>query len=85
MALLAEGNDVVMKSLGLRSEMATPKAMYLRPFLEMRLVAELLTVPKRVTVCWFCMVFALFCPVNRDTSQRARRSLLRNSVSDEVV
>jgi hypothetical protein len=31
--------------------MATPKAVYLRPFLEMRLVAELLTVPKRVMVC----------------------------------
>ena len=33
---------------------ATPKAVYLRPFLEMRLVAELLTVPKRV------MVFLVF-------------------------
>jgi len=40
--------------------MATPKAVYLRPFLEMRLVAELLTVPKRVMVCWVCMVFLLF-------------------------
>jgi hypothetical protein len=39
--------------------MATPKAVYLRPFLEMRLVAELLTVPKRVMVCWVCMVFLL--------------------------
>ena len=39
---------------------ATPKAVYLRPFLEMRLVAELLTVPKRVMVCWVCMVFLLF-------------------------
>ena len=35
---------------------ATPKAVYLRPFLVMRLAAELLTVPKRVTVCWFYMV-----------------------------
>jgi hypothetical protein len=26
----------------------------------MRLVAELLTVPKRVMVCWVCMVFLLF-------------------------
>jgi hypothetical protein len=33
--------------------------VYLRPFLEMRLVAELLTVPKRVTVCCVCMVFLL--------------------------
>src|ERR1035437_7592962 len=40
--------------------MATPKAVYLRPLLEMRLVAELLTVPKRVMVCWVCMVFLLF-------------------------
>ena len=40
--------------------MATPKAVYLRPFLEMRLVAELLTVPKRVMVCRVCMVFLLF-------------------------
>jgi len=33
--------------------------MYLRPFLEMGLVAELLTVPKRVTVCCVCMMFLL--------------------------
>jgi hypothetical protein len=39
--------------------METPKAVYLWPFLEMRLVAELLTVPKRVMVCWVCMVFLL--------------------------
>jgi hypothetical protein len=39
--------------------METPKAVYLRPFLEMRLVAELLTVPKKVMVCWVCMVFLL--------------------------
>src|ERR1039458_5290113 len=39
--------------------MATPKAVYLRPFLEVRLVAELLTVPKRVMVCLICMVFLL--------------------------
>src|ERR1700721_1178484 len=39
--------------------METPKAVYLQPFLEMRLVAELLTVPKRVTVCCVCMVFLL--------------------------
>ena len=39
--------------------MATPKAVYLRPFLEMRLVAELLTVPKRVMVFWVCMVVLL--------------------------
>jgi hypothetical protein len=36
-----------------------PKAVYLRPFLVMRLLAELLTVPKRVMVCWVCMVFLL--------------------------
>ena len=39
--------------------MATPKAVYLRPFLETRLLAELLTVPKRVMVCCVCMVFLL--------------------------
>jgi hypothetical protein len=50
-ALLAEGTDVVVKACWLRSEMMeTPKAVYLRPFLEMRLLAELLTVPKRVMV-----------------------------------
>lgn len=38
----------------------TPKAVYLRPVLEVRLVAELLTVPKKVMVCWVCMVFLLF-------------------------
>jgi hypothetical protein len=38
--------------------MATPKAVYLRPFLEMRLVAELLTVPKRVMVCWSAWCFS---------------------------
>jgi hypothetical protein len=52
--------------------METPKAVYLRPVLEVRLVAELLTVPKKVMVCWVCMVFLLL-PVNRDTSQRAQR------------
>jgi hypothetical protein len=31
----------------------------LRPFLVMRLLAELLTVPKRVMVCCVCMVFLL--------------------------
>jgi len=36
---------------------ATPMAADLRPFLVMRLAAELLTVPKRVMVCWFYMVF----------------------------
>jgi hypothetical protein len=36
--------------------METPKAVYLRPVLEVRLVAELLTVPKKVMVC---MVFLL--------------------------
>ena len=40
--------------------METPKAVYLRPVLEVRLVAELLTVPKKVMVCWVCMVFLLF-------------------------
>jgi hypothetical protein len=39
--------------------METPKAVYWRPFLEMRLVAELLRVPKRVMVCWVCMVSLL--------------------------
>jgi hypothetical protein len=33
--------------------------VYLRPFLVMRLLAELLTVPKKVMVCWVCMVFLL--------------------------
>jgi hypothetical protein len=51
MPLLAECHDVVVKGLELRSAMiATPKAVYLRPFLEVRLVAELLTVPKREMV-----------------------------------
>ena len=40
--------------------METPKAVYLRPLLEVRLVAELLTVPKKVMVCCVCMVFLLF-------------------------
>ena len=40
--------------------MMAPKAVYFRLFLEMRLVAELLTVPKRVMVCRVCMVFLLF-------------------------
>jgi hypothetical protein len=39
--------------------MATPKAVYLRPFLVIRLLAELLTVPKRVMVCCVCIVFLL--------------------------
>jgi hypothetical protein len=39
--------------------METPKAVYLRPVLEVRLVAELLTVPKKVMVCRVCMVFLL--------------------------
>ena len=40
--------------------METPKAVYLRPVLEVRPMAELLTVPKKVMVCWGCMVFLLF-------------------------
>jgi hypothetical protein len=39
--------------------MATPKAVYLRPVLDVRQVAELLTVPKKVMVCWVCMVVLL--------------------------
>ena len=39
---------------------AIPKALYLRPFLEMRLVAKLQTMPKRVMVYWVCMMFHLF-------------------------
>jgi hypothetical protein len=59
-ALLAEGDDVVVKAWRLLSQMmATPKAVYLRPVLDVRLVAELLTVPKKVMVCWVCMVFLL--------------------------
>jgi len=47
-----------VKGLGVRPEMvATPKAVYLRPFLEMRLAAELLTVQKRVMVCLICMSY----------------------------
>ena len=42
--------------------METPKAVYLRPVLEVRLVAELLTVPKKVMVCWVCSVFLLLPP-----------------------
>jgi hypothetical protein len=60
-ALLAEGDDIVVKGLEVAvGDDGTPKAVYLRPFLEMRLVAELLTQPKRVMVCWVCMVFLLF-------------------------
>jgi len=40
--------------------METPKVVYLRPFLEMWLVAELLTPPKRVMVYCVCVVFLLF-------------------------
>ena len=40
--------------------METPKAVYLRPLLEVRPVAELLMVPKKVVVCWVCLVFLLF-------------------------
>ena len=61
MAFFAPGYDVVAKAWRLRSErMETPKAVYLRPFLVMRLLAELLTVPKNVMVCCVCMVFLLF-------------------------
>lgn len=50
--LFAPGYDVIVKATRLRSEMTeTPKAVYFRPFLEMRLVAALLTVPKRMMVC----------------------------------
>ena len=40
--------------------METPKAVYLRPVLDVRLLAELLTVPKKVMVCWsaWCFSFA---------------------------
>jgi hypothetical protein len=45
-ALLVEDSDGVVKAWRLRLEMMeTPKAVYLRPVLEVRLVAELLTVP----------------------------------------
>jgi hypothetical protein len=53
--------------------MATPKAVYLRPFLEMRLVAELLTVPKRVMVCWVCMVLLLLPGHSGHTSRRGAK------------
>ena len=36
--------------------MKTPKAVYLRPVLEVRLVAELLTVPKKVMACFVELV-----------------------------
>ncbi len=37
------------------------------------MVAELLTVPKKVMVCCVCMVFLLFAPVNRDTYQKGAK------------
>src|ERR1039458_647118 len=52
---------------------ATPKAVYLRPFLEVRLVAELLTVPKRVMVCLICMVFLLLPGYSGHTSRRGAK------------
>ena len=54
---------------------ATPKALYLRPFWEMRLVAKLLIVPKTVMVYWVCMMFLLFAR-SIETHPRARRWLL---------
>ena len=60
MALFAEGNDVVEKGLEVAvADDGDPKAVYLRPVLKVRLVAELLTVPKKVMVCWVCMVLLL--------------------------
>jgi hypothetical protein len=56
--------------------METPKAVYLRQFLEMRLVAELLTVPKRVMVCWVCMVFLLLPGYAEHTPEGAQGALL---------
>ena len=58
-ALLAEGNDVVMKGLKVAvgydgdSEGGVLAAV-------LGDAAELLTVPKKVMVCWVCMVFLLF-------------------------
>jgi hypothetical protein len=39
--------------------------VYSLPFLVMRLVAGLLTVPNRVMVCWVCMVFLLLLGQSR--------------------
>jgi hypothetical protein len=51
-ALLAEGNDVVVKGLvvAVRDD-GNSEGGVLRPVLEVRLLAELLTVPKKVMVC----------------------------------
>src|ERR1035441_11032358 len=52
---------------------ATPKSVYLRPFLEVRLVAELLTVPKRVMDCLICMVFLLLPGYSGHKSRRGAK------------
>jgi Putative DNA-binding domain len=57
---------------------ATPNAVYLRPFLEMRLVAELLTVPKKVMVCLICMVFLLLPGYSGHTSRILRSRMTTN-------
>ena len=52
MALFAEGNDILVKVLEVAvADDGDPEGVYLRPVLDVRLVAELLTMPKRVMVC----------------------------------
>ena len=51
-ALFAEGNDILVKVLEVAvADDGDPEGVYLRPVLDVRLVAELLTMPKRVMVC----------------------------------
>src|ERR1035441_8813004 len=64
---------------------ATPKAVYLRPFLEVRLVAELLTVPKRVMVCCVCMVFLLLPGYSGHKSRRGARCAAPKSRHSRVA
>ena len=58
-ALFAEGNDVVVNSQEVAVGDDGDSERGTLPVLEMRLVAELLTVLKRVMACWICMVFLL--------------------------
>jgi hypothetical protein len=63
--------------------METPKSVYLRPVLEVRLVTELLTVPKKVMVYWICMVFLLL-PGQSGTLRLALAIVLQGAFSQGV-
>ncbi len=73
-ALLAPGNDVVVEGLQVPvGDDGNPKGGVLATVLEVRLVAGLLTVPKRVMVCWVCMVFLLLPGHSGHTSRRGAK------------